>query len=67
MSLTPEAVELDEHGRAVGATARIIAERIGLSPTLTEVVERAGALHDIGKADHRFQRWLDPEGSAPRL
>lgn len=62
MSLTPQAVELDEHGRAVGATARIIAERIGLPPTLAEVVERAGALHDIGKADRRFQQWLDPDG-----
>ena len=62
MSLTPEAVELDEHGRAVGATARIIAERIGLPPTLADVVERAGALHDIGKTDRRFQRWLDPDG-----
>ena len=62
MSLTPEAVELEEHGRAVGAMARVIAKRIGLPPTLAEVVERAGALHDIGKADHRFQRWLDPEG-----
>lgn len=62
MSLTPEAIELDEHGRAVGATARTIAERIGLPPTLAEVVERAAALHDIGKTDARFQRWLDPEG-----
>ena len=67
MSLTPEAVELDEHGRAVGVLARVIAERIGLPPTLAEVVERAGALHDIGKADHRFQRWLDPEGQRATL
>ncbi len=67
MSLTPEAVELEEHGRAVGALARIIAERIGLPPRLAEVVERAGALHDIGKADDRFQRWLDPEGQRATL
>ncbi|MYA11037.1 MAG: type I-U CRISPR-associated helicase/endonuclease Cas3, partial [Gemmatimonadetes bacterium] len=44
LSLTPEAVELDKHGQAVGAMARIIAERIGLPSTLVEVVERAGAL-----------------------
>ena len=39
-----------------------IANRIGLSPDLTDVVERAGRLHDVGKADRRFQRWLDPDG-----
>ena len=67
MSLTPEAVELDKHGQAVGAMARSIAERIGLPSTLVEAVERAGALHDIGKADRRFQRWLDPEGQRNAL
>ena len=67
MSLTPEAVELEEHGRAVGALARSIAERIGLPPTLAAVVERAGAMHDIGKSDARFQRWLDPEGRGDAL
>ena len=62
MSLSPVAVGLLEHGQAVGARARLIAQRIGLRPDLADVVERAGALHDIGKADERFQRWLDPEG-----
>ncbi len=61
-SLAPTAVDLDLHGQAVGERARAIAERIGLSPRLVEVVERAGRLHDIGKADRRFQRWLDPDG-----
>ena len=61
LSLGPVAVELDRHGHAVGTRARTVAERIGLPNELLEVVERAAALHDIGKADERFQRWLDPE------
>ena len=60
LSLGPVAVELDGHGRAVGTRARMFAERIGLPDDLLEVVERAATLHDIGKADVRFQRWLDP-------
>ena len=61
MSLSPAAAGLVEHGLAVGAQARLIAQRIGLRSDLVDVVERAGRLHDIGKADERFQRWLDPE------
>lgn len=61
LSLHSDAVNLSDHGEAVGALARQIAERIGLSVALSDVVERAGALHDIGKADERFQRWLDPQ------
>ena len=60
LSLGPAAVELDRHGLAVGTRARTVAERIGLPDELLAVVERAAALHDIGKADERFQRWLDP-------
>ena len=68
LSLGPVAVELDRHGRAVGTRARSLAERIGLPDDLLEVVGRAATLHDIGKADARFQRWLDPRGeSAPLL
>ena len=66
-SLSPAAVRLDEHGQAVGALARMIADRIGLRADLTEVVERAGSLHDIGKADARFQQRLDPEGRSDDL
>ena len=61
-SLGAAAVELDRHGQAVAARARAIAHRIGLPSDLTDVVERAGTLHDIGKGDRRFQRWLDPKG-----
>ena len=58
--LSRAATELDRHGEAVGARARRIADRLGLQRQLAEITERAGLLHDIGKADGRFQRWLDP-------
>ena len=67
LSLGPVAVELDGHGRAVGARARTLAERIGLPDDLVEVVGRAATLHDIGKADARFQRWLDPRRESASL
>ena len=66
-SLGAAAVELDRHGQAVAARARTIAQCIGLPHALTDVVEHAGKLHDIGKADRRFQRWLDPEGGGVLL
>ncbi|MBC6441646.1 MAG: type I-U CRISPR-associated helicase/endonuclease Cas3 [Rhodobacteraceae bacterium] len=53
---------LDRHCRDVAACARAIAHHIGLSDDLCAIIERAGALHDIGKADDRFQNWLDPKG-----
>ena len=62
-SLGADAVELDRHGQAVAARARAVARRIGLPSALADVVERAGRLHDIGKGDRRFQRWLDPEAA----
>ena len=47
----------------------MIAERIGLPSDLLGTVARAGTLHDIGKADRRFQRWLssDNRRGAPLL
>ena len=59
-SLGADAVELERHGEAVAARARAVARRIGLPTALTDVAEHAARLHDIGKADRRFQRWLDP-------
>ena len=61
LSLGPVAVELDQHGHAVGTRAKALADRVGLPGDLLEVVERAATLHDIGKTDARFQRWLDPQ------
>ena len=57
-------VQLDPHGEAVGRRAGVVAERVGVPADLRDVVAFAGHLHDIGKADPRFQRWLDPEGDA---
>lgn len=67
LSLGPVAVDLDGHGDAVSRRARQIAERVGLPGDLLEVVARAAALHDIGKVDPRFQRWLDPQGGSGLL
>jgi len=57
-----ELATLAGHGQAVEGQSRMVAERVGLPARLCEVVEFAACLHDIGKADRRFQRWLDPEG-----
>ena len=65
MSLTDEVVDLEGHGRDVGERARAIAASLGFDAVLAETVETAGRLHDIGKADRRFQRWLDPDGDHP--
>ena len=66
-SLAASAVELEAHGVAVGAHARLIAERIGISSELVEILDLAGLLHDVGKAESRFQRWLDPQAKSPKL
>ena len=64
LSLAPTAALLDSHGKAVGVVSRSMAKQIGLSSELANVIGRAGQWHDLGKADVRFQRWLDPRGEA---
>ena len=60
-------VQLDPHGDAVGVRAEVVATRLGVGQTIREVLALAGKLHDIGKADPRFQRWLDPDGAGDIL
>ncbi len=56
-SMTRE-ISLERHCRGVAETARYFAERIGLHPSLSTVIEQAALFHDLGKADPRFQALL---------
>ena len=51
-------VTLAEHTADVESFAREYAKRCGLDSTLTECIALAAWLHDIGKADRRFQVML---------
>ncbi len=51
-------VPLSKHSQDVEHYAREYATRVGLSGALVEDIARAGWLHDIGKADRRFQIML---------
>ncbi|MCQ3811815.1 MAG: type I-U CRISPR-associated helicase/endonuclease Cas3 [Acidimicrobiia bacterium] len=54
-------VGLDAHGNDVAKRARRIAEAIGVTPSTAQQIEMAARIHDVGKADTRFQSWLDPD------
>jgi CRISPR-associated endonuclease/helicase Cas3 len=58
---------LREHLGSVGETAHQMGSRIGLPAEVVNAIGRAGAYHDIGKSDARFQRWLDPHGKYREL
>ena len=60
-SLADGVVRLDRHGEAVGQRAASVARRLGVTAEIAEILRRTGQLHDIGKGDWRFQRWLDPD------
>ena len=64
LSADSTAVGLDQHLGSVGEIAERLARAVGLPEALIKAVEQAGRFHDLGKADPRFQRWLDPEATA---
>ncbi len=57
-SFLAQGIELDQHLEAVARTARDFAYQLDLSQELQEALWWAGRLHDLGKADRRFQMWL---------
>ncbi|MCY4486001.1 MAG: type I-U CRISPR-associated helicase/endonuclease Cas3 [Deltaproteobacteria bacterium] len=57
-SVTGAGVPLRDHLSRVGDRVREYAERLGLSADLCDDLELAARLHDIGKADPRFQRQM---------
>lgn len=63
-TLDTSSPSLGAHLDLVGAIAGRIAERLGMEDELVAAVRRAGWCHDLGKADVRFQRLLDPAGTA---
>jgi CRISPR-associated endonuclease/helicase Cas3 len=55
----PQSILLTEHNHAVAKSAARSARLCGFLPeSLTEDLQQAGGLHDVGKADMRFQAWL---------
>lgn len=57
-------VTLSDHLRQVGDTAGDFARSAGLPEDVASAVERAGWLHDVGKAHPAYQRWFHaPEGT----
>jgi CRISPR-associated endonuclease/helicase Cas3 len=51
-------VSLASHSRGVADYAEKFAQRVGLSPSLVRALRTAGYVHDLGKADPRFQARL---------
>lgn len=57
-SAAERAQPLDEHCRGVAELAAAFARGCGVPEALAQDLRLAGMLHDLGKADPRFQAWL---------
>lgn len=60
-------VTLARHSRAVGERARDLGRSLELPDRLVTILEEAGKLHDLGKADPRFQRMLGAQNASEPL
>lgn len=58
-------VELDAHSTHVQDRAGQMARNCGFPDHVAELISRAGAMHDLGKADPRFQAMLRGGSSVP--
>ncbi|WXB20180.1 type I-U CRISPR-associated helicase/endonuclease Cas3 [Pendulispora albinea] len=56
-------VPLEEHCLGVAEYAKRFARHVGLASVLVDDLTLAGRLHDLGKADPRFQAMLGADGS----
>ena len=57
-SFTAAAVSLARHSEEVRTWAARFVARLGLPAAVAEAIVLAAWLHDVGKSDPRFQRWL---------
>lgn len=67
LSFDASSVTLDDHLDSVGEIAARLGATVGLDEPLIDALLTAGRLHDIGKIDVRFQRWLAPDGTSRPL
>lgn len=58
-------VSLDAHLEGAGGWAQRFASNLGVGDELMADLRLAGRLHDLGKADSRFQRWLCGGSNGP--
>lgn len=67
LTFDASSIGLEAHNGAVGEAAATLARALGVRDNLVATIAHAGKAHDAGKADSRFQRWLDPDSQAGQL